>query len=350
MIYIVKTEKHYKYLDEPYATFETIELDSALRIIDRFVMVTALYVDDVLFLGNNSDETIVIFDLSCIDVKVLKPYIEDKYIIGAHLYQLVLLLFKNGVVVNRTYDIIYVEDYLFNSRPRDTDNPPAANLPHIGIDNIIKSYGDNRVCGNIAGCNFYTYKHFGISAKTMSKKDVNFFVGYLKCYPHIMTTQIKIAKIQKSPLYYKDKANKTVYTVYNNLYFSCSKRHDATMKNDLIADFWRFINKSTYFCYDGFIYYLALKTKRMDQDSLDDKNIIVPCNANNMYLMLFKYTYLHYIRGYNIIMKTILDSEDKNELIKAADKYSSNTVDCDKMFNDIFDKHKEEFKQFKLGN
>ena len=48
MIYIVKTEKHYKYLDEPYATFETIELDSALRIIDRFVIVTALYVDDVL--------------------------------------------------------------------------------------------------------------------------------------------------------------------------------------------------------------------------------------------------------------------------------------------------------------
>ena len=122
------------------------------------------------------------------------------------------------------------------------------------------------------------------------------------------------------------------------------------MKNDLISDFWRFITQSTFFCYDGFIYYLALKTKRMDQDSLDDKNIIVPCNADNMYLMLFKYTYLHYIRGYNIIMKTILDSEDKNELIKAADKYSSNTVDCDKMFNDIFDKHKEEFKQFKLGN
>ena len=313
-------------------------------------MVTALYVDNVLFLGNNSDDTIVIFDLNYIDVKVLKPYIEDKYIIGTHLYQLVLLLFKNRVVVNRTYDIVYVEDYLFNSRPRDTDNPPATNLPHIGIDNIIKSYGDNRMCGNIAGCNFYTYEHFGISAKTMSKKDINFFVGYLKCYPHIMTTQIKIAKLQKSPLYYKDKANKTVYTVYNNLFFSCSKKHDESMKKDLISDFWRFINQSTYFCYDYNIYYLALNKKRMDDESVCDKNIITPKDDNNMYLMLFKYTYLHYIRGYNIIMKTILDSENKDELIKAADKYSLNTVDCDKMFNDIFDKHKEEFKQFKLGD
>ena len=57
-----KTEKHYKYLDEPYATFETIELDSALKSLICLLWLQHIYLMMFLFLRNNSDETIVIFD------------------------------------------------------------------------------------------------------------------------------------------------------------------------------------------------------------------------------------------------------------------------------------------------